>query len=139
MSSGWNRTNTVFTPGKQSAGGLDERNNLVDLEHTVPRSRGGDSSRENLTLCFTDYNRYTKKNGLPTACPNYDVKWKEYNSIRENIKVAGWEEKRENLRSRLEKLRSAARGNPQKRVEMLECGSEFEYWCAKLAAFEAHG
>ena len=115
---------------------LMSENNLVELEHTVPRSRGGDSSRENLTLCFTDYNRYTKKNGLPTACPNYDVKWKEYNSIRENIKVAGWEEKRENLRSRLEKLRSAARGNPQKRVEMLECRREFEYWCAKLAAFE---
>lgn len=110
--------------------------NVVEIEHTVPRSRGGDSNMENLTLCFTDYNRYTKKNGLPTACPNYDVKWNGHNSIRENIRVVGWEEKRENLRLCLEKLRSAARGNPQKRVEMLECRREFEYWCAKLAAFE---
>ena len=115
---------------------LMSENNLVEIEHTIPRSRGGDSSRENLTVCFTNYNRNTKKNGLPTTCPNYDVKWNEHNSIRENIRVAGWEEKRENLRSRLEKLRSAARGNPQKRVEMLECRREFEYWCAKLAAFE---
>ena len=115
---------------------LMSENNLVEIEHTIPRSRGGDSSRENLTVCFTNYNRNTKKNGLPTACPNYDVKWNGYNSIRENIRVAGWEEKREELRSRLEKLRSAARGNPQKRIEMLECRREFEYWCAKLAAFE---
>ena len=110
--------------------------NIVEIEHTVPRSRGGDSSMENLTLCFTDYNRYTKKNCLPSACPNYDVKWQNCSSIRENIRAAGWEEKREELRSRLEKLRSAARGNPQKRVEMLECKREFQYWCAKLAAFE---
>lgn len=111
-------------------------NNIVEIEHTVPRSRGGDSSLENLTLCFTNYNRYTKKNSLPTACPNYHTKWQDCNPIRENIKAAGWEEKREELRSRLEKLHSAARGNPQKRVEMLECKREFQYWCAKLAAFE---
>ncbi len=112
--------------------------NVVEIEHTIPRSRGGDSSMENLTLCYRDYNRYIKKNGLPTMCPNYDKEWKEkkYNSILDNIKAAGWEDTLENLRSRLEKLRSSARGNPQKRVEMLECRREFEYWRAKLEAFK---
>ncbi len=110
--------------------------NVVEIEHTIPRSRGGESCMENLTLCFRDYNRYTKKNGLPTMCPNYDKEWQGNNSILDNIKAAGWEDTLENLRSRLEKLRSSARGNPQKRVEMLECRREFEYWRAKLEAFQ---
>ena len=110
--------------------------NLVEIEHTVPRSRGGDSSMENLTLCFTDYNRYIKKNSLPTACPNYESPWKDCNSIQENLKAAGWEEERSALISRVEKLRTAARGNPQKRPELIQAQKQLDYWDAKLAAFQ---
>ncbi len=110
--------------------------NAVDIEHTVPRSKGGDSSMENLTLCYSDYNRDIKKNSLPTACPNYDTKGKYDNSILENIQSAGWEGKLEDLKSRCEKLKAMARGNPVKRAEMLECRMELEYWKAKLETFK---
>lgn len=40
---------------------LMSENNLVELEHTVPRSGAGTAAGKNLTLCFTDYNRYTNE------------------------------------------------------------------------------
>ncbi len=110
--------------------------NSVDIEHTIPRSKGGDSGMANLTLCYADYNRKIKKNSLPTSCPNYDTKGDYDNSILENIKAAGWEEKLDDLKSRFEKLKSMARGNPAKRAEMLECRMELEYWTAKLETFK---
>lgn len=36
-----------------------------DIEHTVPRSRGGDNSLQNKTLCDAHYNRFVKKARLP--------------------------------------------------------------------------
>ncbi len=113
--------------------------NIVDIEHTIPRAKGGDSSMENLTLCFADYNRDVKKNSLPAACPNYDTKWQykgqELNSIKENIGTAGWNDKLKTLEANFERLKSAARGNPQKRADMLRCRMELNYWRAKLDTF----
>lgn len=42
-----------------------------DIEHTIPRSAGGDFTRENLTLCDSRYNRETKRTLLPTQLPNH--------------------------------------------------------------------
>ncbi len=110
--------------------------NSVDIEHTVPRSKGGDSSMENLTLCYSDYNRNVKKDNLPTGCPNYDTKNGYDNSILENIEVVGWNKKLADLKSRFEGLKAASRGNPLKRPAMLECKMELDYWSAKLNTFQ---
>lgn len=47
-------------------------NPKYDIEHTVPRSRGGDSTKENLTLCDSRFNREIKGVKLPTELANYD-------------------------------------------------------------------
>lgn len=126
----------LYTGKQIGAADLLSPQNVVEIEHTIPRSRGGESIMENLTICFTHYNRYTKKNNLPTMCPNYDNPWNDCSSILDNIRSAGWFEKRESLRAQAEKLKSAARGNPQKRVDKIKCEKELEYWDKKLAAFE---
>ena len=45
-------------------------NPKFDIEHTIPRSRGGDSTQENLTLCESKFNRDTKRDKLPTELAN---------------------------------------------------------------------
>ena len=37
-----------------------------DIEHTIPRSRGGDNSDKNKTLCLNKFNRDIKKSKLPS-------------------------------------------------------------------------
>lgn len=62
-------------------------NPRFDIEHTIPRSLGGDSTMENLTLCDSQYNREVKKAQIPSQLPNYEEvlarigKWKK--KIRE--------------------------------------------------------
>ncbi|MCK6616606.1 MAG: hypothetical protein L6Q51_03090 [Cyclobacteriaceae bacterium] len=46
--------------------------NVIDFEHTLPRSKSFDNSLANLTVCYADYNRSVKKNQIPTQLPNYD-------------------------------------------------------------------
>lgn len=54
-----------------------------DIEHTVPRSRGGDDSQANKTLCDSRFNREVKKAQLPSALEGHDqilqriAKWKD--------------------------------------------------------------
>ena len=43
-----------------------------DIEHTIPQSVGGDSTRMNLTLCDSRYNREKKKAQLPSELFNHD-------------------------------------------------------------------
>ena len=47
-------------------------NPKFDIEHTIPRSRGGDSTQENLTLCESKFNRDIKRDKLPTELANYE-------------------------------------------------------------------
>ncbi len=47
-------------------------NPKFDIEHTIPRSRGGDSTQENLTLCDSKFNRDIKRDKLPTELDNYE-------------------------------------------------------------------
>lgn len=44
--------------------------NEFDIEHTVPRSRGGDDSMMNKTLCESHFNRFIKRNKLPSELAN---------------------------------------------------------------------
>ena len=75
--------------------------NDCDIEHTVPRSRGGTNAWENLTLCFIHYNRDIKKNLLPSECPNATAPWvdpetkQEYPALLEGKVLRQWIEKLE--------------------------------------------
>ena len=69
-----------------------------DIEHTIPRSAGGDSTMENLTLCSSDYNRRIKRSEIPFNLADY-----EHILTRvENL----WKEKIENLKKDVDKIRT---------------------------------
>lgn len=65
-------------------------NPLYDIEHTIPRSRGGDNSQMNKTLCNEKYNKEIKGRKLPSEL---DI----HNKILERIEEIGWKEEIEKL------------------------------------------
>lgn len=70
-----------------------------DIEHTIPRSAGGDFTRENLTLCDSRYNRETKRTLLPINLPNYaDIM----------VRLEPYRERIAQLRGKIRKLQTYA-------------------------------
>lgn len=65
-----------------------------DIEHTVPRSRGGDDSQANKTLCECRFNREVKRAKLPAELANHS-------EIMARIEALGWKEKIEDLRKQI--------------------------------------
>lgn len=77
----------IYTGRKIGLGELFNPNEF-DIEHTIPRSVGGDSTDMNLTVCDSRYNREVKKTYIPSELSNHE-------SILERI---------DNWRIRAEKL-----------------------------------
>ena len=70
-------------------------NPKYDIEHTIPRSAGGDSTKMNLTLCSSRFNRDEKKTKLPAELVNHD-------EILERI--SNWKEKYEDIDKQIRKI-----------------------------------
>ena len=60
-------------------------NPSYDIEHTIPRSVGGDSTLENMTLCSSKFNRKVKKAKLPAELSNHDEIMTRLEEWREKI------------------------------------------------------
>ncbi|OUN78365.1 CRISPR-associated protein Csn1 [Alistipes sp. An54] len=105
-----------------------------DIEHTLPRARGGDDSQMNKTLCENRFNRDTKRAKLPTELSNHA-------EIMERIESFGWREKVETLRKQIaaqvRKSKSAAtkdaRDEAIQRRHYLQM--QFDYWRGKYERF----
>ena len=69
--------------------------NKYDMEHTIPRSAGGDSTAMNLSVCNSHYNREVKRTQLPSQLANHE-------QIMERI--AGWKETIEELDKEIRKI-----------------------------------
>lgn len=69
-------------------------NPKYDIEHTVPRSRGGDNSQMNKTLCQADFNRRIKREKLPAELPNHA-------EIMAHIEQLGWDKEIEKLEKQI--------------------------------------
>ncbi len=105
-------------------------NPKYDIEHTVPQSAGGDSTKMNLTLCQNAFNRDVKKNQLPSQLANYE-------SILESVKP--WKEKCEELDKQIRRTKQvhpttkeAKDANIQRRHRLL---LERDYWRGKYSRF----
>lgn len=101
-----------------------------DIEHTIPRSVGGDSTMENMTLCELNFNRYIKKAKMPSQLDNYE-------EILERIKP--WRERYESLTKdvdRLKKGRSADKNSNDNRIQKKHrLQIERDYWKGKYERF----
>lgn len=80
-----------------------------DIEHTIPRSRGGTNELENLTLCTSHYNRNVKKGKIPTECPNATEEWYDletrqpYPALELSAPIRNWKGELQKLRNELDK------------------------------------
>lgn len=105
-------------------------NPLYDIEHTIPRSAGGDSTKMNLTLCSNRYNRDIKRTKLPSQLPNHD-------EILERIK--SWKDDYEELDKRIRKLKGS-RGSSKEEKDRIIRTKHFlslqrDYWRGKYQRF----
>ena len=101
-----------------------------DIEHTIPRSVGGDSSAENLTLCNSRYNREVKKTKLPSELQEHDLILK---------RIEAWKEKYEKLDSQIRKLKGKPTSTKEEKDKNI-CQRHFltlqrNYWQGKYKRF----
>ena len=104
-----------------------------DIEHTIPRSKSGDDSLANKTICELDYNRKVKKGDVPTSCPNYDEIY---------VRLAPWRARVEDLEKTYHQQRNRAKiavdpsAKSQARIKAIQTRLELNYWRDKLYRFE---
>ena len=106
-------------------------NPKYDIEHTVPRSVGGDSTLENMTLCSSRFNRDVKKAQLPSGLSNHDEIM---------ARLDKWKEKIEELRKAADKVRthsSMARDMKDALIQKRHrIRLELDYWEGKYRRFQ---
>lgn len=106
----------------------------VDIEHTIPRSQGGDSTMENMTLCDGHFNRYIKRNQLPTEIVELGF---HYDALAERLKP--WQKKVDHLRQLLDKQRTFAGMSKEQKDKIIQKRHRFKqelnYWEGKLLRF----
>ena len=101
-----------------------------DIEHTIPRSVGGDSTQENMTLCSTHYNRFVKKAKLPTELAEHEFIMTQ---------IEPWKEHIEELRKQIDRDKKgnecdkAARDKRIRRKNLRI--EELKYWEGKYNRF----
>lgn len=94
--------------------GIDDfigSNPKYDIEHTIPRSLGGDNSQMNLTLCESRYNREVKRTTLPAKLPDYD-------KIMAVIETFGWQKDIDELKKQIEKTKTYSSTKEEKDIKI---------------------
>lgn len=102
-----------------------------DIEHTIPRSVGGDFLMENMTLCSSKFNRDIKKAKLPSQLANHEEIM---------IRLAPWKEKIEELRKKADKIRTHSGMDKDTKDRLIQkrhlLRLELDYWQGKYKRFQ---
>lgn len=125
----------LYTGRAISLAELTAKDSGFDIEHTVPRSRSGDDSQANKTLCDARFNRDVKKGRLPTECVD---------PATLEALLRPWREKRDKLEKDFARQMSAAKAisasNPdaksKARQKALATRLDLDYWRRKVRYFE---
>lgn len=104
--------------------------NKYDIEHTIPRSVGGDSTAMNLTVCNSRYNREVKQAQMPTQLANHEQIMERIVSWKENIEKLGKEIRKINTRGVSDKEMKDRLIQKRHRLML-----EFDYWKGKYSRF----
>ena len=105
-------------------------NPKYDIEHTIPRSAGGDSTKMNLTLCSNRFNRDVKKTKLPTelACPDEILE-----------RIASWKERYEKLDRQIRKTSTKGATSKDEKDSKIRrrhlLSLQRDYWRGKYERF----
>lgn len=104
--------------------------NKYDIEHTIPRSVGGDSTAMNLTVCNSRFNREVKQAQMPTQLANHE-------QIMERI--ASWKETIEKLGKEIRKINTRGVSDKEMKDRMIQKRHrlmlELDYWKGKYNRF----
>ena len=105
-------------------------NPKYDIEHTIPQSAGGDSTKMNLTLCSNRYNRDVKKTKLPSQLAGHE-------EILERI--ADWKAKYEELDKSIRKLKGSRGTTKEEKDRIIRrkhlLSLQRDYWRGKYQRF----
>lgn len=113
--------------------------NVIDIEHTIPRSISFDNSLANQTVCFHDYNRTVKKKQIPTQLNNYDKDFGGYTAILPRLDK--WKEKVERIKQQVDfwKTKSKKASDKDWKDDAIRqrhlWQMELDYWQNKLNRF----
>ena len=106
-------------------------NPSYDIEHTIPRSVGGDSTLENMTLCQGKFNREVKKTKLPTQLSNHAA-------IMDRLDE--WREKIEMLRKNMDRVKTHSGMDKAVKDRLIQkrhlLKIELDYWVGKYRRFQ---
>lgn len=101
-----------------------------DIEHTIPRSVGGDSTRENMTLCENTFNRKVKKALMPSQLTNH---------VEILERIDGWKQRVEKLSRDIDKIRTFAGMDKRVKDALIQkrhrLTMERDYWKGKYQRF----
>ena len=101
-----------------------------DIEHTIPRSAGGDSTKMNLTLCSNRFNRDVKRTKLPSQLTNHE-------DILERI--ASWKERYEELDKQIRKISTKGASSKDEKDAKIKrrhlLSLQRDYWRGKYQRF----
>lgn len=121
----------LYTGNQIGIEDIFEPNPKYDIEHTIPRSRGGDSTMENLTLCDSRFNRDVKKTKLPSELANADEVMQ---------RVAFMKEKADELQKQIRRCRTNASMDKSQKDRIIQKRHSLElqqtYWRNKYRRFE---
>ncbi len=119
--------------------------NVIDFEHTIPRSQSFDNSLANLTVCYHNYNRTIKKNQIPTQLNNYDKDFDFGGSIGKCSailpRLETWKEKVERIKQQIDfwKTKSKKAADKSWKDDAIQqrhlWQMELDYWLNKLNRF----
>ena len=122
----------IYTGRPINISTLFDGSNMVDIEHTLPRSQSFDDSLENQTLSYAYINREVKQNLLPSQLDNYD-------DILQRIKP--WQEKVKRLENVCNYWSKKAKSAPDKTAKDKAIRQrhywrmELDYWRGKVNRF----
>ncbi len=106
-------------------------NPSYDIEHTIPRSVGGDSTLENMTLCSSKFNRKVKKAKLPTQLSNYEEIMSRLDEWRKKIDKLRKDADHVKTHSGMDK---AIKDRQIQKRHLLKL--ELDYWVGKYKRFQ---
>ncbi|MCU0441177.1 MAG: hypothetical protein MUE96_02140 [Bacteroidia bacterium] len=119
--------------------------NVIDFEHTLPRSKSFDNSLANITVCYHDYNRTVKKNKIPTELQNYDKDYDFGGAIGKctaiKPRLEAWEERVKRIRQQVDfwKTKAKKASNKSWKDDAIRqrhlWQMELDYWQNKLNRF----
>ncbi len=106
-------------------------NPKYDIEHTVPRSRGGDNSQMNKTLCQCRFNREVKREKLPAELAVHA-------EVMARIEALGWEAKIADLHKQIQRTKGnfATKELKDRMIQKRHrLQMELDYWRGKYERF----